>query len=168
MNEGSFYPALVRIQELPAFRVASSQAFGKSPEDLAWKGLLSWMDERGLDMEGSRFFGFNNPSPVPGSPQYGYEQWLALDDARKLEAAPGSGIEIKDFAGGLFAVYRHEGSPERLPQSWGGLLSWVESSAYRRSSRQWLEECLTPAVMRAKGAPRMEDFAFDLYMAVDR
>jgi len=140
----------VRIVKLERMKVASSKGFGKEPETIAWSGLLAWMKARGIPAGGSRFFGFNNPNPTPGSPNYGYEQWLALrgepaDAERELAAK--SGIEIKDFAGGLYAVARHSGSPERLPQSWAALRLWVERSSFKHASHQWLEEFLNPEIL---------------------
>jgi DNA gyrase inhibitor GyrI len=161
-------PSKVSIVELPACKVASCTGFGAGPEDLAWKGLFAWMKKAGIAVEEGRFFGFNNPNPTPGNPNYGYEQWLLLDEPKKREARAEEGVEFKDFPGGLFAVTRHRGSPERLPQTWGALLFWAESSKYRRSERQWLEECLTPGLLLKRGLPHWQDFAFDVYMAIER
>lgn len=157
----------VWLVELPPCRVASCCGFGQGPEGIAWRGLFAWMRREGLAVADGRFFGFNNPNPTPGNPNYGYEQWLLLDDEKKRGAEAGEGVEFKDFAGGLYAVTRHRGSPERLPYTWGSLLLWVEGSKYRRSERQWLEDCLRPDIS-AMPEPRWDEMAFDIYMAIER
>lgn len=103
----------VRIVQLEPLRVASALGFGPSPEAIAWEKILGWARQNGLLPEGDatqpetsgvRFFGFNNPSPSPGSPNYGYEQWMTVGPD-----VVGSGeIPIKEFPGGLYAVTRCE------------------------------------------------------------
>ena len=70
----------VRIVQLEPLRVASALGFGPSPEAIAWEKILGWARQNGLPDAAStgatgkpapRFFGFNNPSPSPGSPNYG-------------------------------------------------------------------------------------------------
>ncbi len=170
MNAEKLDPSRVSIVELPPFRVASCTGFGQGPEDIAWQGLLDWMRAAGLSPRAGRFFGFNNPNPMPGNPNYGYEQWLVLEDEKMRALNAGGNVVIKDFAGGLFAVTRHRGSLELLPRTWGSLMLWAESSAYERSSRQWMEECLSPLILDApaNATQSFEDMVFDIYMPVDR
>jgi DNA gyrase inhibitor GyrI len=129
------------------------------------------MRRRGLSIGGSRLLGFNNPNPTPASPNYGYEQWVVLEGeagaAAEAATAADEGIEFKDFPGGLYAVAEHRGSPENLPSSWGSLSMAVERSRFRRSTRQWLEEVLTPELLAAPAATDWDKFAFDLYLGVD-
>ena len=68
----------VRIVKLEPMRVASAYGFGTSPEEEAWGKLLAWARAKDLLNEDVRFFGFNNPNPSPGSPNYGYEQWMTV------------------------------------------------------------------------------------------
>ena len=51
---------------------------------------------KGVDVEKARFFGFNNPNPSPGSPNYGYEQWLTVGPEVQAEG----GIVIKEIPPG--------------------------------------------------------------------
>jgi hypothetical protein len=51
---------------------------------------------------GYRTFGFNNPDPSPGSPNYGYEIWLGVGP--DVEESPP--IEIKQVVLGKYAVTR--------------------------------------------------------------
>lgn len=129
----------VKIVLLPKLRVASAHGFGASPEEAAWDKLSVWAKEKELwDKEGVRFFGFNNPNPSPGSPNYGYEQWMTVGPDIKVSGE----IKIKNFEGGLYAVTRC-----KLPQigeTWQELVQWCESSTYTLANHQWLEEGLTP------------------------
>lgn len=146
----------VRIVRLEPLRVASAYAFGEQPELQAWEKILTWAKSQGIeDLTAHRFFGFNNPSPSPGSPNYGYEQWMTVGQ----DVVPGEGIEFKDFPGGLYAVARSEGI-QNITQDWRNLALWREESKYQEAHHQWLEECFTPQ------AERIEDYVFDLYIPI--
>jgi DNA gyrase inhibitor GyrI len=145
----------VRIVELEPMRVASALGFGPSPEEIAWEKILAFAQERNLLARPHRFFGFNNPSPSPGSPNYGYEQWITVGP----EVTAAAGVEIKDFAGGRYAVTRCAGVGV-ITETWQRLVLWQEDSPYRQAHHQWLEECLTPP------GTAMEGMIFDLYLPV--
>ena len=102
-----------------------------------------------------RFFGFCNPNPSPGSPNYGSEPWMTVGP----EVAGGAGVEIKEFAGGLYAVTRCE-DLQTITDTWHRLATWCEGSLYVMGQHQWLEECFTP------GVERIEDYVFDLYLPI--
>lgn len=147
----------VRMVTLPAMRVAAAHGYGPSPEALAWTALLDWARPAGLLDRPHRFFGFNNPMPTAGSPNYGYEQWIALSP-ESVPADPPAPIEIKNFAGGLYAVTRC-----RLPeigQAWQELVIWRENSRYTCASHQWLEEAITPP------ETPFDEFVLDIYLPV--
>jgi DNA gyrase inhibitor GyrI len=146
----------VRIVELEPMRVASAYGFSEQPEPIAWEKILKWAESQEFeDLSQHRFFGFNNPSPSPGSPNYGYEQWMTVGP----EVQPGEGIEIKDFPGGLYAVTRCEGL-QHITDIWKQLVVWREDSKYKQAHHQWLEECFTPE------AEKLEDYVFDLYAPI--
>lgn len=146
----------VRILKLEPMRVASAHGFGESPEEQAWTKLLTWARSQGYhDLGKHRFFGFNNPNPAPGSPNYGYEQWMTFSEG----AEPGEGIEFKEFTGGLYAVTRCE-SLLHITDIWKQLVVWREDSKYKEAYHQWLEECFTPE------ATQLEDYVFDLYAPI--
>lgn len=146
----------VRIVRLEPMRVVATYGFGKEPEGIAWDTLRTWAAEQGIDLEaGQRFFGFNNPDPAPGSPNYGYEQWMTVGPA-----VEGSGdVKVKEMPGGLYAV-THCPELHVIREVWQDLLRWRESSGYASGGHQWLEECLTP------NAAAWEDYRFDLYLPV--
>lgn len=131
----------VRIVELEPVRVASFHAYGQEPEIAAWDKLVAWAGPKGLldDPEGHQVYGFNNPSPSPGSPNYGYEFWISVGP----EVGAEEPVEIKQFPGGLYAVARCQvgGKPyETIPAGWKQLVLWREDSAYKPGDHQWLEE----------------------------
>jgi DNA gyrase inhibitor GyrI len=150
----------VRIVRLEPVRVASAHGYGEAPEDQAWKTILAWAEAEGLleDPSAVRFFGFNNPNPHPGSPNYGYEQWITVGPEVKVSGE----VELKDFPGGLYAVTRCQGIPEIAP-TWKKLVTWFESSAYKRAYHQWLEECLSPPT---DPELPLEEYVFDLYLPI--
>jgi AraC family transcriptional regulator len=96
------------------------------------KGLLD-------DRETHRIFGFNNPDPSPGSPNYGYEFWIVIGPEVEAEGE----VKIKEIPGGLYAVTRCEvrgDAYEIIPGTWKRLAEWCEDSKYRCAFHQWLEE----------------------------
>jgi DNA gyrase inhibitor GyrI len=151
----------VRIVNLVSTRVASVHAYGSQSEDLAWKKLEIWAKKKGFfEKPGDhRIFGFNNPSPSPGSPNYGYEFWIVVGDEIELEGE----VDVKVFPGGLYAVLRWDGQGdpnETIPASWKELVKWREKSRYKSDKHQWLEEHLRPE----KGEE--VEFILDLYLPI--
>lgn len=161
----------VRIVRLDPSRVVAAYAFGSSPEMYAWESLLSWAKSKGLLNAPTlpRFFGFKNPVPDPGSPNYGYEQWMTVapDVTADLTAnvtadvTANSEVQAKEFSGGLYAVTRCRFNEIR--ETWKRLAEWNEEGPYRLAHHQWLEECLTPAVP-VMGTER--DLVYDLYLPI--
>ena len=132
----------VRIVDLPPLRVASVHAYGPSPEEVAWAKLTAWAEPKGLLDGQHRIFGFNNPDPSPGTPNYGYEFWIVVDPEVEPEIGPDDVAKIVEFPGGRYAVARCEtrGDMERIGRSWKQLVAWQETSAYSMAHHQWLEE----------------------------
>ncbi len=147
----------VRIVELEPLRVASAYGFGESPEEQAWAQITAFAEAKGLLDKPHRFFGFNNPDPAPGSPNYGYEQWITVGS--EVTAEGEATVEIKEFPGGLYAVTR-VGGIEHIGRTWKQLAEWGEDSAYRIAHHQWLEECFTPP------RPPFDEMELDLYLPI--
>jgi DNA gyrase inhibitor GyrI len=147
----------VRIVELEPMRVASVHAYSATPEHDAWEKLIAWAEPKGRleDRASYRIFGFNNPNPSPGSPNYGYEFWITVGP----EVETGEGAEIVTFNGGRYAVTRCVGVPQ-IGETWKRLNTWIEDSGYQHGSHQWLEENLSPV-----GTPD-EELLMDLYMPI--
>lgn len=150
----------VRIVELPPLRVASAHGFGKEPEALAWDKMVTWLKQRGFwqDSTPRRFFGFNNPNPSPGSPNYGYEVWATVGPEVESEGE----ITIKLFPGGKYAVTRCvvKNPWVDIPSTWKKLAAWVETSPYHHANHQWLEETFW------EDDPNYQTFTLDLFMPI--
>lgn len=154
MNEND-----IHIVQLEPLRVARFHGFGEGPEDIAWKKLEDWAKPHGLldFSEAHRIFGFNNPNPAPGSPNYGYEFWITVTE----EETAGEDVEIVNFPGGLYAVAQCivRNPWEDIPGTWQRLVAWRESSPYKAAEHQWLEKHLHV------GVPGHE-FDLDLYLPI--
>jgi DNA gyrase inhibitor GyrI len=129
----------IRIIRLPPMRVACVNGFGPGPEQLAIQQMTAYVQATGLDCDGQahRFFGFNDPDPSAGSPNYGYDLWITVGP----EAPAHPGVSFHEFAGGLYAVKRiRPSSGEEIYPSWQALTAWRARSPYRPAQHQWLEE----------------------------
>jgi len=149
----------VDIVELPAMRVASALGFGTEPELQASNMIDEFAKKAGLKLDFTkiRMYGFDNPCPSPGSPNYGYEFWLPVDES--VEAIPP--IEIKTFDGGTFATTRFTGL-SNIGRVWKELVAWIENSAYEFGPEycHGLEKNDTPFEQDP------EKWTFDLYLPV--
>jgi DNA gyrase inhibitor GyrI len=148
----------VRIIRLEPLHVAMAYGFGVEPESIAWEKLLAFFRATGLDkdQQSHRFFGFNNPNPSPGSPKYGYEQWVTVGSDVKGDGD----VRIKDFSGGLYAVTRCQLA--QISEVWKQLVAWREKSRYHHARHQWLEEVITDPLER----PVDGDSEFDIYLPI--
>lgn len=149
----------VRISTLEAMRVASFHAFGPSPELDAAAKVVDWAKPRGFldEPEKHRIFGFNNPNPSTGTPNYGYEFWIQIEPDTKVEKE----VSVKEFEGGLYAITRSVGI-ENITATWMKLAEWVENnSKYSYGSREMLEEHVGPFPFEVS-----EDFTLDLYCSI--
>ncbi len=147
----------VEIVELEPMRVVSVYGFGKEPEGLAWEKLIAWAQPRGLveDPDHFRIFGFNNPNPSAGSPNYGYEFWLEVGEG----VEPEGDTRVYDFGGGLYAVARCQGVANIAP-TWQALVEWQTRSSYTHGSHQWLEQHLSPV------GTALDELTLDLFMPI--
>jgi DNA gyrase inhibitor GyrI len=150
----------VRIVKLEKMRVASFLGFGPSPEEEAWNKLNTWVKPRGYqeNPEQHPIFGFNNPDPSPGSPNYGYELWIVVGPEVESEGD----MSTKEFAGGLYAVTRCDvpkGDFEEIGRKWKQLATWREDSRYKAAHHQWLEKSV-------EFDASVLEFALDLYIPI--
>ena len=147
----------VRIVSMEPMRVASAHGFGRGPEEEASRKMLAFLAARGLEFGQIRWFGFNNPDPSPGSPNYGYEIWVTVGPEVQGEGE----VTIKEVPARRYAVTRFKGL-ENIGRVWRQLVAWSERSAYKKPPHchQCLENLLTPP-----GTPYSE-YVFDLYLPI--
>ncbi len=145
----------VSIVKLEPMRVAAALGFGPEPEREAWDKLMTWARATNYLDGTQRYFGFNNPNPMPGTPNYGYEQWMTVGP----DTEPLADVEIKHFEGGLYGVLRCDGLAT-IEEDWGRLAAWVEAGPYRVDQRRCLEELISSPVL-----PHTE-WVFDLHLAI--
>ena len=150
---------IVRIANLEPMRVVVGYAYGESPEFQAWEKVLAFARAKGLldRPQRPRFFGFNNPDPSIGSPNYGYEQWMTVGP--DVEAK--GDIEVKEIPGGRYAVARFQGI-EYIGEMWRQLVMWAEANGIQLAPGQLLEELLSPV----EDLDSPAKFVFDLYLPV--
>lgn len=150
----------VRIVNLPPMRVACVNGFGEGPEGIAFDKMKAWAQEHNLLEEPHRLFGYNNPDPSPGSPNYGYDVWLTVGESLQADGE----ARIIDFPGGLYAVTRIEvkNPGDDIPGAWQKLVKWMESSKYRHGRHQWLEEHIGPLAEMGGDQP----FTLDLHLPI--
>lgn len=146
----------VKIVELPPMRMISAYGFGAEPENIAWEKMKAFAENNQINLEDDSVttYGFNNPNPSKGSPNYGYEIWLPVAD----DVKPDGDLRVVDFAGGLYAVTNFKGL-EKIGDVWRELVRWREGSKYKHVHHQWLEELLTFEVP-------LEEYVFNLYLPI--
>jgi DNA gyrase inhibitor GyrI len=150
----------LKIVNLPPMRVACVNGFGEGPEGIAFDKMKAWAEAHHLIGKQYRLFGYNNPDPSPGSPNYGYDLWITLDDSVQADEE----ARILEFPGGLYAVTRLEVNDPGadIPGAWQKLVKWMESSKYHHGRHQWLEEHIGPLEGMGGGEP----FTLDLHLPI--
>lgn len=159
----------VRIVKLEPMRVAWVNGYGEQPETQAWQKIFSYVKSQGLldELKDYRFFGYNNPDPSPGTPNYGYDQWITVGPDNTAQGE----VQIKEFEGGTYAVASCVGVMN-ITDTWKALVRWFENSKYEKGNHQWLEEALNPEVfLNPDGSLNQTEQAmglvrFDLYLPI--
>lgn len=132
----------IKMVTLPSFKAVSFYGFGESPEEQAFQEANQWIEKHHLFQENKfRHFGFNNPDPSHGSPNYGYEIWIA--PSQVFSSAEED--KVIEFQGGLYAT-AYCPSLDVIGKIWQGLVNWQETNGYYHATHQWLEELHTPWV----------------------
>ena len=141
-------------------RVICHNGFGKEPESQAFEKTAAWARKHDLIDRPHRLFGYNNPNPTPGSPNYGYDVWMTVDKTVQAEGE----ARIVEFTGGLYAVMRLKVTDpgDEIPKAWRKLVLWREKSRYHEGRHQWLEEHIGSIGDSVNQMP----FTLDLYLPI--
>jgi DNA gyrase inhibitor GyrI len=134
----------VKFIELKSMMVASSYAFGDSPEVEAWEILEQWARPKGYldDLEKNPLFGFSNPCPKNPGDKYAHEFWLQVEYGE----VPTSDIRIGEFHGGPYVVTRcdvMDGNFGKIHTTWEALASVCKQKGYQWGYRPGLEKTIT-------------------------
>jgi DNA gyrase inhibitor GyrI len=150
----------VKIVKLPPMRVVCVNGFGEGPEEIAFKKMKAWAEGHDLIGKQYRLFGYNNPDPSPGSPNYGYDVWITVDESARADGE----ARILEFPGGLYAVTRIDvkNPGDEIPATWQKLVKWMENSKYHHGQHQWLEEHIGPLEEMGGDQP----FTLDLHLPI--
>ncbi len=150
----------IQIVELPPMRIICINGFGSSPEDQAYEKTYTWAKEHNLLGKPHRLFGYDNPVNTPGSPNYGYDVWMTVDESVEADGE----ARIIDFQGGLYAVFRVDvKNPwDDIPSAWKKLVLWREQSKYQEGRHQWLEEHIGSLNETVNQLP----FTLDLFLPI--
>jgi DNA gyrase inhibitor GyrI len=146
----------VRMITLEPMTLICFNGYGTEPENLALNQLKQWAAEN--DQSG-RIFGYNNPDPAEGSPNYGYDACMLVPaDTQAVE-----GARIRHLDEGLYVVLN---CPVKepwvdIPGAWQSLVQWADSNDFTLGSHQWFEEHLP-----AEEADSTVLFTLDLYMPI--
>lgn len=141
------YPDIKVLKKLETLKVAYYNYYGIDPESNAFKVVIDWLIEEGIDIneQNSRIFGYNNPSPVSeDQKEYGYEVCITIKDDMEVKHPL---IRTKHLEGGLYAVTsvkrKHgEDMGEGIVKAWKRFNNWLSDSKYIHGGHQWLEEHL--------------------------
>lgn len=123
--------------------------YGRTDKFPSTMELGKFIVDNGLHLPpNTRYFGFANPLPFCDT-EYGYEAWAMLVNYSESEPLflVNSGVEIKDFSGGLYAMAEATyGENSNLDETWKMLHCWIaKNEQYEYGEHQWLEEHITKA-----------------------
>jgi DNA gyrase inhibitor GyrI len=147
----------VRIVEMEPMRVAVAHGFGEGPELIASDKMLAFLASKGLKFEDVRWFGFNNPDPSPGSPNYGYDVWTTVGPEVEGEGD----IVIREVPARRYAVTRFK-DLNNIGDVWKQLVLWFEDSSYKKPP--YWHECLENLLVHPDTP--YEEYVFDLYLPI--
>jgi hypothetical protein len=130
------------IREVATSQAARFHAFSSSPEEKAWAAMEGWAGPKGYLVKDApvEIYGYNNPNPSAGSPNYGYEFLVVAED---LSGAP----EVVTLTGGKYLIAPFEGDdPTTLAEAWKALVEQAERDGHSHGTHQWLEKHTPPGL----------------------
>ena len=130
----------VRIQELPAYRVAYMRhvgPYGAGGIPALWVRFRTWMSARGLLEAGSLRIGIGHDDAWVTAPEKcRYDACVVVEPT----FAGDPQVNILELPGGRYAVAPFAGTPQQVPAAWEALYrSWLPDSGYQPDDRPCLE-----------------------------
>ncbi|MBN1284051.1 MAG: GyrI-like domain-containing protein [Anaerolineae bacterium] len=127
----------VKLERLPAMRVACVAVNSSTPEWDSLSKMKAWAESKGLMSGPYRLFGYDSCLP---DPDHTYTVWLTVGP----DVEPEGDFEIKEFPGGLFAALPITGIPAIGP-GWRQVAEWSRRNGHRcNEALPCLEEALDP------------------------
>jgi len=120
-------PLEVRVERVPPTRVIFVRHVGPYKEcGTAWCTLYQWAFPKGLCLPTSKVIGLAHDDPEVTAPaQLRYDACITVGQ----NVEPGGNVGVQEIAGGEFAITRHHGSYEGLPQTYFRLCGeWLPAS----------------------------------------
>ncbi len=126
-----------KIKKLEPGRFASFYGFGSQPEEAAMTKMFNWCEKKNISFNDAKYhvFGFNNPNPMEGLTEYGYEFWISVDKNEK----PEGDTRIIEFMGGTYATTICSGA-ENIFKNWKELFEWCKENKMKFGYHQPLEK----------------------------
>lgn len=123
----------VRIENLEPIRVYAARHVGPYDESgKAWETLMSFAyplkirEKKHLLGKDSKMFGVSYDDPgIVDADKLRYDACISADDEVRLPP----GIEAKEIAGGLYAIFLHKGSYDGLSETYDAIFaSWIKDN----------------------------------------
>jgi AraC family transcriptional regulator len=153
-------PMNVRIETVAPMKVAFLRCVGPYDGDgiaQTWQKLMSWAGRQGLFGPGVKCLGISHDNPHVTPPdKLRYDACIATDRPIRPEGE----IGVQEIHGGEYAVVRHKGPYEKLPETYGRLYGeWLPHSGREPAESPGYEHYLNSPQNRAP-----DDLATDVYV----
>jgi len=130
----------VDVQEFPSYRVAyvrSKRGYEQESIREAYETLFRWAGPRGICGPNTKVIGasYDNPDITPMA-KCRYDACISIGE----KVPPEGPVSVKEFPGGMYAVYRYRGKPAELGKVFKSLMSeWFPTSGYQPGDAPCLE-----------------------------
>jgi AraC family transcriptional regulator len=151
----------VNVREVPARRVAYMRGYGRYPEVLPklWKRFAPVACELGLFKLGLGLSVMHDDSETVPAERLRGDAAIEVGD----EWEPEGGLDVEVVPGGLFAVAEHRGAYDKLVETWGEVMRWVEGTGYRFRDAPSYEVYLNDPAEVAE-----EELVTEIYLPVEK
>ena len=134
------HPKIIELQPKLLVGMNLSMSFTDNRTGELWQ---SFMPRRGEIRHriGNEFFSLQNYSDTgahPSSPNVHFVKWAAVEVSQSIQAP--QGMENYNLAGGKYAVFRHKGPANQVPETISKIFGdWLPQSEYQVATRAHFE-----------------------------